>query len=271
MLDVDPDGFDELDRRLLRTDHRELRRRPGRRRIAGRGAREERGTIEDVIEPYLIQQGFLVRTARGRMATREGLPAPGLEAADGARDLFAEATGWCRARRRMTSGDRRDDVTALSMRPEPVFSWPTRVYWEDTDAGGVVYHAQYLAFLERARTEWLRAPRLRPGASCAREHDLVFAVRAMQIDFRKPARLDDALDVTVELRECRRASLVFAQAIRAMATRAARRARCAWLRWRRRFPPARDPAPLYEALKALERHRKYLEPESRRNDRMMHC
>lgn len=93
-----------------------------------------------------------------------------------------------------------------------MFSWPTRVYWEDTDAGGVVYHAQYLAFLERARSEWLRArgvaqDRLRM------EHDLVFAVRAMRIDFRAPARLDDLLDVSVAVRDCRKASLVFSQAI----------------------------------------------------------
>ena len=96
---------------------------------------------------------------------------------------------------------------------EPVFSWPTRVYWEDTDAGGVVYHAQYLAFLERARTEWLRA-RGKGQELLRAEHDLLFAVRAMRIDFRQPARLDDALDVTVALRECRRASLVIAQTIR---------------------------------------------------------
>ena len=96
---------------------------------------------------------------------------------------------------------------------EPVFSWPTRVYWEDTDAGGVVYHAQYLAFLERARTEWLRA-RGKGQELLRAEHDLVFAVRAMRIDFRNPARLDDALQVTVALRECRRASLVIAQSIR---------------------------------------------------------
>lgn len=96
---------------------------------------------------------------------------------------------------------------------EPVFSWPTRVYWEDTDAGGVVYHAQYLAFLERARTEWLRA-RGKGQELLRAEHDLLFAVRAMRIDFRQPARLDDALDVTVALRECRRASLVIAQSIR---------------------------------------------------------
>ena len=93
-----------------------------------------------------------------------------------------------------------------------MFSWPTRVYWEDTDAGGVVYHAQYLAFLERARSEWLRArgvaqDRLRE------EHDLVFAVRAMRIDFRAPARLDDRLEVSVAVQEVRKASLVFAQAI----------------------------------------------------------
>lgn len=96
---------------------------------------------------------------------------------------------------------------------EPVFSWPTRVYWEDTDAGGVVYHAQYLAFLERARTEWLRA-RGKGQELLRAEHDLVFAVRAMRIDFRSPARLDDALQVGVALRECRRASLVIAQSIR---------------------------------------------------------
>ncbi len=93
-----------------------------------------------------------------------------------------------------------------------MFSWPTRVYWEDTDAGGVVYHAQYLAFLERARTEWLRAHGY--GQELLRaEHDLVFAVRTMRIDFRQPARLDEALDVSVSLGECRRASLVIAQAI----------------------------------------------------------
>ena len=92
------------------------------------------------------------------------------------------------------------------------FIHAVRVYWEDTDAGGVVYHAQYLAFLERARTEWLR--HLGKGQERLRsEHDLVFAVRAMRIDFRAPARLDDLLAVSVAVRDCRKASLVFAQAI----------------------------------------------------------
>ncbi len=137
------------------------------------------------------------------------------------------------------------------MAVEPTFSWPTRVYWEDTDAGGVVYHAQYLAFLERARTEWLRArgygqETLRMG------HDLVFAVRAMRIDFRKPARLDDVLAVTVELRACRRASLLIAQAnrrdgellldaeVRVAALSAAG------------FRPRAIPQPLYETLLLLQ-------------------
>jgi acyl-CoA thioester hydrolase len=94
-----------------------------------------------------------------------------------------------------------------------MFSHPVRVYWEDTDAGGVVYHAQYLAFLERARSEWMRA--LGRGQELLRvEHDLVFAVRAMRIDFRAPARLDDLLEVGVVLADCRRASLVLAQAVR---------------------------------------------------------
>jgi acyl-CoA thioester hydrolase len=103
-------------------------------------------------------------------------------------------------------------ITNHQSRDSSPFSLPTRVYWEDTDAGGVVYHAQYLAFLERARTEWVRA--LGYGQEALRlSHDLVFAVRAMRIDFRKPARLDDALQVTVSLRRCRHASVVFAQSI----------------------------------------------------------
>ncbi len=132
-----------------------------------------------------------------------------------------------------------------------MFSIPTRVYWEDTDAGGVVYHAQYLAFLERARTEWLRARGY--GQDILRgEHNLVFAVRAMRIDFRKPARLDDALDVSVALRECRRASLVVVQAIDRDGTRLLdAEVRVAAL-GASDFLPRAIPASLYEILKSLE-------------------
>lgn len=92
------------------------------------------------------------------------------------------------------------------------FLWPVRVYWEDTDAGGVVYHAQYLAFMERARSEWLRALGVHQERLKA-ESDLVFVVRALQTDFRAPARLDDQLQVSVALLECRGASFILAQRI----------------------------------------------------------
>lgn len=92
------------------------------------------------------------------------------------------------------------------------FSFPITVYWEDTDAGGVVYHASYLRFLERARTEWLRA--LGVSQSLLRERlDRVLVVRALRLEFLKPARLDDRLAATVGLLECRRASLRLAQRI----------------------------------------------------------
>ncbi len=97
--------------------------------------------------------------------------------------------------------------------PEPVFSLPTRIYWEDTDAGGVVDHARYVAFLERARSHSLRS--IGYGQDdLRREHGMLFVVRAMTLDFLRPARLDDELRVGAALRACRRASLVFAQDIR---------------------------------------------------------
>ena len=92
------------------------------------------------------------------------------------------------------------------------FSWPVRVYWEDTDAGGVVYHARYLAFLERARSEWMRSRGFDQEVMRCQD-DLVFVVRAMQIDFLAPARLDDQLQVSVHLLECRGASFNMAQQI----------------------------------------------------------
>lgn len=66
--------------------------------------------------------------------------------------------------------------------PDPVFTWPIRVYWEDTDAGGMVYHASYLRFLERARTEWLRARGVEQQRVRER-HNLLFVVRDLSIEF----------------------------------------------------------------------------------------
>ena len=131
------------------------------------------------------------------------------------------------------------------------FSWPTRVYWEDTDAGGVVYHAQYVAFLERARTEWLRF-RGHGQQLLREEHDLVFAVRSMQLDFLGPARLDDLLTVTVQIRTCKRASVVFTQSIlRGEQVLLTAEVRVAVLT-ASSFRPKAAPDALYEEFKALE-------------------
>jgi acyl-CoA thioester hydrolase len=75
------------------------------------------------------------------------------------------------------------------------FSWRTRVYWEDTDGGGVVYYANYLKFMERARTEWLRSLG-HSQAELAEQHGFVFTVVEVKVNYRKPARLDDELLVS---------------------------------------------------------------------------
>ncbi len=92
------------------------------------------------------------------------------------------------------------------------FCWSERVYWEDTDAGGVVYYANYLKFLERARTEWLRAQGVSQRA-LAEERGIVFTVASLEISYRRPARLDDDLVVTCEPTRTGGASLLFAQRI----------------------------------------------------------
>lgn len=92
------------------------------------------------------------------------------------------------------------------------FSWPIRVYYEDTDASGVAYHARYLHWFERARSEWLRA-RGENHHRLASEFDAAFTVASLNIQYRRPARLDDALLATVAVAGMGRASLIFAQQI----------------------------------------------------------
>ena len=95
--------------------------------------------------------------------------------------------------------------------------FPVRVYYEDTDAGGIVYHASYLRFAERARTEMVRAIGIEQGRELA-ETGLAFAVRRMEIDFQAPARLDDLLDVATRLTQVGGASLRVEQTIRRAGT-----------------------------------------------------
>lgn len=95
--------------------------------------------------------------------------------------------------------------------PQPTFTWPVRVYWEDTDAGGIVFYANYLKFFERARTEWLRSLGIDQGA-LREQTGGMFVVSAADIRYHRPARLDDVLAVSAELSASSRASLTIAQA-----------------------------------------------------------
>ncbi len=92
------------------------------------------------------------------------------------------------------------------------FVWPTRVYYEDTDAGGVVYYANYLKYMERARTEWLRALNIEQD-ELIEELNVLFAVRSVNIEYKKPARFNDALMVTVVPHALKPASISFKQVI----------------------------------------------------------
>lgn len=91
------------------------------------------------------------------------------------------------------------------------FIWSIRVYYEDTDAGGVVYHAQYLNFMERARTEFLRS--LGYEQDTLAQQGVVFVVGSLQIDYRKPARFNEQLVVETRIETLGRASIAFEQRI----------------------------------------------------------
>ena len=127
------------------------------------------------------------------------------------------------------------------------FRFRVRVYYEDTDAAGVVYYANYLKFMERARTEWLSALGF-PLAAVLREHGVVFVVRRCEIDFHLPARLNDDLVVTVEGVQPGASRLVARQEVRredVVLTRARVTLACLdAARWR----PVRMPAALVERM-----------------------
>jgi acyl-CoA thioester hydrolase len=92
------------------------------------------------------------------------------------------------------------------------FTWPVRVYYEDTDAGGVVFYANYLKFYERARTEMLRAMGFEQDELMAQQN-ILFVVRSVQVDYLQPAKFNDLLDVSAALSRVKSASLIFAQTV----------------------------------------------------------
>lgn len=93
-----------------------------------------------------------------------------------------------------------------------VFTLPVRIYYEDTDAGGVVYYANYLKFFERCRTEWVRSLGC-DQASLLSEHGIVFVVRNVEAEYRQPARLDDLLAVTLTVKALGRAQILLQQSV----------------------------------------------------------
>lgn len=92
------------------------------------------------------------------------------------------------------------------------FVWPVRVYFQDTDAGGVVYHASYVNFFERARTEWLRTFGY-SNAGLMNELGVMFVVRRLELNYLKPALLDDMLDVTAQVKELGRSRVTLLQTV----------------------------------------------------------
>ena len=98
------------------------------------------------------------------------------------------------------------------MSKSKIFSLPVRVYFQDTDAGGVVYHASYVNFMERARTEWLRTHGY-SNAGLMKEFGVVFVVRSLKLDYLKPALLDDLLTVTAQIKDIGRSRLNLLQSV----------------------------------------------------------
>ena len=92
-----------------------------------------------------------------------------------------------------------------------LFQWPIRVYYEDTDAGGVVYHASYIAYYERARTEMLRQSGFNQQALLTQQ--VAFVVRRMTVEYLSPARLDDLLEVQTRVISTTRTTMTFSQRI----------------------------------------------------------
>jgi acyl-CoA thioester hydrolase len=103
--------------------------------------------------------------------------------------------------------------------PAAAFQWPVRVYWEDTDAGGIVFYANYLKFFERARTEWLRSLGLEQQG-LREQVGGMFVVTDTQLRYHRPARLDDLLLVSAQVQEAARASLTIRQTAHVQASAA---------------------------------------------------
>jgi acyl-CoA thioester hydrolase len=139
-----------------------------------------------------------------------------------------------------------------NIEPGARFTWTLRVYYEDTDAGGVVYYANYLKYFERCRTEWLRALGV-DQTRLTREHGLQFVVTELEVRYLRPALLDDQLTIEAGVVQLGRCSLVFLQhALRAAEPLARAQVKVACVDLQRR--PARLPSSLGEQVRVVEVH-----------------
>lgn len=129
------------------------------------------------------------------------------------------------------------------------FTWPVRVYYEDTDSGGVVYYANYLKFLERARTEWLRAAGFEQ-AQLLRDFGVIFVVHSLAIEYRRPARFDDLLTITVVPVHIGRSRMEVEQTVERDEVLASARVRLACVE-HPGFKPARIPDPIKNKIESL--------------------
>ncbi len=131
------------------------------------------------------------------------------------------------------------------------FEWPVRVYWEDTDAGGIVFYANYLKFFERARTEWLRSLGI-DQSRLREETGGMFVVSETQVRYLQSARLDDLLVVTARLTESGRASMTIAQQARLQSTGAVLAEGSIRIGWveSQTLRPARIPSSVLDTLKS---------------------
>jgi acyl-CoA thioester hydrolase len=155
-----------------------------------------------------------------------------------------------RPKREYRSAQREGTPASAAAKTRPTFRFPIRVYYEDTDAAGVVYYANYLRFMERARTEWLGSLGVDlPGFE--RLHGVVFVVHRVEIEYRLPARLGDRLDATLALVDLRRARMAAWQQVwrgAEVLTEALVAVACID---RATFRPARIPPVLHSRLEAL--------------------
>ena len=101
----------------------------------------------------------------------------------------------------------------MTMKNENVFLWPVRIYYEDTDSGGVVYYANYLKFMERARTEWLRAEGFEQDELIAKE-GVIFAVRSVQADYLLPAKFNEEIMINTQVIKKGKASITVEQFVK---------------------------------------------------------